>query len=89
MRTIIAVLCVAIGMFVGASLRPAAAQPQQEEWLPFRSGATVKLFTELSQTTIVCKVQQVTDGFIGCFGNSQQPARWINLRVVKEVTPHQ
>ena len=58
MRTIIAVLCVAIGMFLGASLRP-AAQPQQEEWLPFRSGATVKLY-RAAQSMIVCKVQQVT-----------------------------
>jgi len=89
MRTTIAVLCVAIGLLLGASLRPVTAQPQQADWLPFSSGTTVKLFTELPQSTIVCKVQQVTNGFIGCFGSSQQPARWVNLRVVKEITPQQ
>lgn len=87
MRTIIAAACVVIGMLTGYSLRPAPAQAQSQDWLPFNMGETVRLHVDLPENVIVCKVAQVQHGFMGCAAGAQQSHRWVNLRIIKEITP--
>lgn len=88
MRTIIAVVCVVIGILAGYSLRPAPAQAQSLDWIPFTAGETVRLRVDMPPTVIACKVSQVHNGFLGCAAREQQPHRWINLRFIQEITPH-
>jgi hypothetical protein len=87
MRTIIAVLCLVVGVLVGQVLRPAPTQAQSAGWFAFNIGETVRLSTELPQGVVICKVTQVQNGFVGCAASQQQPDRWVNLRIVKEITP--
>jgi hypothetical protein len=91
MRKALAALFVAIGVLIGFSYRTISvnAQAQRGDWLPFTSGETVRLSTDLPEGIIICKVSQVQNGFLGCGPDEQRrrPDRWINLRSVKEITP--
>jgi hypothetical protein len=90
MRKTIAVLFVAVGVLIGFSFRTTAvnAQPQPGLWLPFSPGESVKLYVDLPEGVIGCKVSQVQNGFVGCARDEpRQAERWINLRFVKEIKP--
>jgi hypothetical protein len=87
MRTILAVLCVMVGALAGHAFRGAPAQAQSGDWLPFNSGQTVRLLTQLPEGVLTCKVTQVQNGFVGCAAGAQYPDRWVNLRFVQEITP--
>lgn len=90
MRTFLAILSLVAGVLIGYSFRavPVNAQQAASDWLPF-NGETVRLYTELPESTITCRVTQVLNGFLGCAGDSdrRQGDQWINLRFVKTISP--
>lgn len=87
MRTIIAVLCLVVGMLAGYSMRPVPAHAQASDWLPFNAGETVRLHVTLPESVITCKVTQVRFEFVGCAERESSPPRWVNFRVINEITP--
>jgi hypothetical protein len=89
MRKSLAVVAVAGSLLIGyAGLRvPVGAQPRDTEFLPFRDGQRVRLKVDLPDSSRVCIVTQVVNGFIGCAGDRTTPPGWINLRNVQEITP--
>ena len=87
MRTSIALVLVAVGMLGAAALRAAPPLHAQAtaDWLPFTPGESVKLYVDLAEGMVPCKVTQVQNGFIGCGQDGRAVDRWINLRFVKEI----
>jgi hypothetical protein len=90
MRKSFAVLCVAVGIVIGyaAGAIPIGAQSVLGAWIPFAPGETVRLSVDLPEGSILCKVTQVQNGFVGCTREevTRRIDRWINLRFVKEIT---
>ena len=91
MRMFFAVLFVTIGVLIGLCVRTTRvnAQAQPLVWLPFTPGESVRIFADLPDGNITCRVSQVQNGFLGCARDEQRRRgdRWINLRFVKEITP--
>jgi hypothetical protein len=90
MQKIVAVLLVAVGVLVGLSLRsaPVSAQVPSAQWSPFMMGSLLRLSVDMPEGSVRCKLIQIQGEFIGCAADEQQhPERWINLRLVKEITP--
>ena len=91
MRTALMLVFAALGGLAGfTALRtapPVHAQVPSSQWLPFTHGETLKLYVDLAEGLVTCKVDQVQNGFIGCTADEQSKSveRWINLRFVKDI----
>ena len=77
------------GALIGYTLRPVPTSAQGG-FQPFTIGQSVRLYVNdfrSATTSINCKITSATTEFIGCEGEGERLARWVNVRFVQEITP--
>ena len=89
MRKGLAVALIGAGALIGYTVRPMPTSAQTQ-FQPFTVGQSVRLYVNdfrSGTSSINCKITSATTEFIGCEGEGERLARWVNVRFVQEITP--